>query len=180
MKHMQHTWASHSFQSSKGLRHRSVQALGAMFLILAPFAYSATSQEAQEPENVKVVRQYLEAWNSGKTNDLIKVLDSNVGYFITSNEASRTGPESITEVSQFLKQILPDRKMKLRSQPISSDDGVAIEWEFTATKRNSGETSPSSTNISYFGASFFRVLNGKIVYASDYYNHNTMQKQLQP
>ena len=55
-----------------------------MFLILAPFAYSATSQEAQEPENVKVVRQYLEAWNSGKTNDMKKVLDSNVVYFNTS------------------------------------------------------------------------------------------------
>lgn len=179
MKHMQHTWASHSFQSSKGLRHRSVQALGAMFLILAPFAYSATSQEAQEPENVKVVRQYLDAWNGGRTDAMEKVLDSNVVYFNTSNEASRTGPQAITEVSQFLMKILPDRKMKIRSQPVASGDGVAIEWEFTATKNSNGGTSPSSSTISYFGASFFRVSNGKIVYASDYYNHNTMQKQLQ-
>ncbi|WP_286976141.1 ester cyclase, partial [Pseudomonas sp.] len=82
-------------------------------------------------------------------------------------------------MSQFLMQILPDRKMRIRSQPVASGDAVAIEWEFTATKKSDGETSPSNSNISYFGVSFFRVVNGKIIYASDYYNHNTMQKQLQ-
>ncbi|WP_235646587.1 nuclear transport factor 2 family protein [Stenotrophomonas maltophilia] len=69
-------------------------------------------------------------------------------------------------------------KVESNSQPVASGDGVSIEWEFTATKKSNGETLPSSSNISYFGASF-RVANGKIVYASDYYDRNTMQAQLQ-
>ena len=146
---------------------------------LTSLAYSATSHAADEPESVKLVRQYLDAWNGGRTDAMEKVLAPNVVYFNTSNEASRTGPQAITEVSQFLMQILPDRKMRIRSQPVASGDTVAIEWEFTATKKSDGETSPSNSNISYFGVSFFRVVNGKIIYASDYYNHNTMQKQLQ-
>ncbi|WP_031763802.1 nuclear transport factor 2 family protein [Pseudomonas aeruginosa] len=179
MNNMQHALSFRPLRSSDGLRCRPVQALGAIFLGLASLAYSVTSQAADEPENVKVVRQYLDAWNGGRTDAMEKVLDSNVVYFNTSNEASRTGPQAITEVSQFLMKILPDGKMKIRSQPVASGDGVAIEWEFTATKNSNGGTSPSSSTISYFGASFFRVSNGKIVYASDYYNHNTMQKQLQ-
>lgn len=179
MNNMQHALSFRPLRSSDGLRCRPVQALGAIFLGLASLAYSVTSQAADEPENVKVVRQYLDAWNGGRTDAMEKVLDSNVVYFNTSNEVSRTGPQAITEVSQFLMKILPDRKMKIRSQPVASGDGVAIEWEFTATKNSNGGTSPSSSTISYFGASFFRVSNGKIVYASDYYNHNTMQKQLQ-
>ncbi|WP_238897687.1 nuclear transport factor 2 family protein [Achromobacter xylosoxidans] len=179
MKSMQQTLSSKRLRSLGGTDYRSVRILGAMCLALGSLAYSSASQAADEPENVKIVRQYLDAWNSGRSEAIENVLDSNVVYFNTSNEVPRTGPQAITEVSQFLMKILPDRKMEIRSQPVASGDGVAVEWEFTATKKNNGEASPSSANISYFGASFFRVENGKIVYASDYYNHNTMQTQLQ-
>lgn len=110
MNNMQHALSFRPLRSSDGLRCRPVQALGAIFLGLASLAYSVTSQAADEPENVKVVRQYLDAWNGGRTDAMEKVLDSNVVYFNTSNEASRTGPQAITEVSQFLMKILPDRK----------------------------------------------------------------------
>ena len=66
MNNMQHALSFRPLRSSDGLRCRPVQALGAIFLGLASLAYSVTSQAADEPENVKVVRQYLDAWNGGR------------------------------------------------------------------------------------------------------------------
>lgn len=159
MNNMQHALSFRPLRSSDGLRCRPVQALGAIFLGLVSLAYSVTSQAADEPENVKVVQQYLDAWNGGRTDAMEKVLDSNVVYFNTSNEASRTGPQAITEVSQFLMKILPDRKMKIRSQPVASGDGVAIEWEFTATKNSNGGRRPPvrPSVISARASSVFRT-----------------------
>ena len=56
MNNMQHALSFRPLRSSDGLRCRPVQALGAIFLGLASLAYSVTSQAADEPENVKVVR----------------------------------------------------------------------------------------------------------------------------
>ena len=72
MNNMQHALSFRPLRSSDGLRCRPVQALGAIFLGLASLAYSVTSQAADEPENVKVVRQYLDAWNGGRTDAMEK------------------------------------------------------------------------------------------------------------
>ena len=179
MQYMQQALPSQPRRLLGNPRRYSAQIWGAMLLALGTLAYSPGSQAADASENVKIVRQYLDAWNSGQSEAIEKLLDTRVVYFNTSNEAPRTGPKAITEVSQFLLQILPDRKMTIRSQPVASGDGVAVEWEFTASRKNTAEPSAPDAKINYFGASFFRIANGRIVYASDYYNHNTMQAQLQ-
>lgn len=134
-----------------------------------------------EHDNLQIVQRYLVAWNNADRHAFSEVLDERVEYFNSSTGAPHQGREAVTEVSEMLQQRLPGRKMTLRAPPIVSSDGVAIEWEFTATLPPDAASTPDRRrNVRLEGVSLFRVRNGKIVYASDYYNGLSMREQLAP
>ncbi|QBP12529.1 nuclear transport factor 2 family protein [Cupriavidus metallidurans] len=156
--------------------------LSAALVVLA-LQFSSVPAHARDANagSLEVVERYLAAWNSDSADELSKVVDAQVEYFNTSNAAPHRGIQSILEVSHFLSKLLPNRKLVLRSRPVVEKDTVAIEWEFSAiqvTMNGSGER--SERPIKFQGASIFRVNQGKITYASDYYNSASMREQLEP
>lgn len=152
------------------------KALAPLLLATAALLASGAACAGEGNDSVAVVNKYLATWNSGNAEALSQVLDPRVQYFNTSNGAVLTGPENIALVSQFLKTVLPDRKLSIRSAPVVAGDRVAIEWVLEASAPKDAKDPLSK--ISFQGASIFQVKDGRILYASDYYNSETMKSQL--
>jgi ketosteroid isomerase-like protein len=121
------------------------------------------------------VQRYFDAWNSGDIAALRATLAPSVEYFNTSNETVKAGVDAVTEVPVLLSGMMPDRKLTLLGAPVANGDQVAVQWSFKATH-------PSGVKgqgpVTFRGASFFRIEQGRIVWIGDYYNHATLERQL--
>jgi ketosteroid isomerase-like protein len=155
----------------------SVWPIWAALLSLLLLAFSAVSAKAQTVDNAKVavVQRYFDAWNSGDIAALRATLAPSVEYFNTSNETVKAGVDAVTEVPVLLSGMMPDRKLTLLGAPVANGDQVAVQWSFKATH-------PSGVKgqgpVTFRGASFFRIEQGRIVWIGDYYNHATLERQL--
>lgn len=165
-------------QLPPALFNRLAAMLVATLVALTSLVYAPTSVAAESQNSLTIINSYVDAWNTGDSARLNEVLAPDVNYFNTSNESVRVGPQAISEVSNFLLSILPDRKMTIQSRPVVNGNEVAFEWEFTATKKRRNSNAGSAQRITFKGASFFRVKDGKITYVGDYYNSQTMRQQL--
>ncbi|KER35746.1 nuclear transport factor 2 family protein (plasmid) [Sphingobium limneticum] len=151
--------------------------LWAALLSLLFLAFSAVSAKAQTVNNadVAVVQRYFDAWNSGDIAALKATLAPSVEYFNTSNGAVKAGVDAVTEVPVLLSGMMPDRRLTLLAAPVASGNQVAVQWTFKATHPSGvKEQGP----VTFRGASFFRVEQGRIVWIGDYYNHATLEGQL--
>lgn len=148
-----------------------IRAAAALIVTAAPAA-----AQSSETSNTKIVENYFDAWNRGDMVALADVLQAEVKYFNTTNAEMKTGEQEIISVAEFLKGMIPNRRMTMVSRPIVNGNRIAIEWQFDGTLPRDG----GGADVSFRGSSIFEVDAGEISYVGDYYNSKAMESQLEP
>ena len=133
-----------------------------------------------KPEALAVIEEHLAAYNAHDIDGAGAVLDEDVLYFDATYADAQRGRQAAIDnlISPYVRAI-PDIEWVLRSEPIIAGDGIAYEWTVTGTNTGTFLGIPAKNQkINIKGMSFVRIKNGKITYKADYYDAQTLNKQM--
>ncbi|GAB3051022.1 hypothetical protein GCM10027155_16330 [Acinetobacter apis] len=135
---------------------------------------------AAESASKQLIDSYMAEWNNQNAPKAATYLTPDVQYFDAAVGSPLIGQTQAQEqVIQVFLTALPDFKWEMISAPILNKDGIAFEWRITGTNTGVWGTEPATNKpISFTGVSFIRIHEGKITYQGDYYDAESLNKQL--
>ena len=130
------------------------------------------TQKDEREKNKAIVRRMLEAFNTGDTNVVAELIDTNVkDKSRFANAAPELRNKRVvqrvqTEVMAESKAF-PDKKFK-EELIVAEGDTVVLRWSMTGTHNGTliGKKA-TGKKIKVFGTEFVRIKNGKIVEHAD-------------
>lgn len=132
--------------------------------------------EAALLDAVAIVDRYVAAWNAHDPDAAVAALAPGAIYYNSGAGTEQDAKAAIDTTLRGLLGILPDLKWRVIGQPVESASGVAIEWEVSGAYKPDGQAEAKPLRIR--GASLFRVHDGHISYLADYYDGDSMRRQL--
>jgi steroid delta-isomerase-like uncharacterized protein len=143
---------------------------GTAALALSVCLFSAA--HAQD-DALKVVEDYLAAWNAHDSAAAAALLAEDVTYYDAAYGSPIMGRDTAkTAVIDNFMGAVPDANWMIKGEPVVAGDQVAFEWEFTGTNTGTWADGTVGTGAAFTlaGLSIFRVEGGLIAYEGDYYD----------
>ncbi|NQD37282.1 SnoaL-like domain-containing protein [Permianibacter sp. IMCC34836] len=144
----------------------------------APVAEAA---KAPAVDPVKVIDDYMAAWNSHNADAAASHFADNVTYLDASVGTPQQGRDAARDnVIKVFMTAVPDCHWVRNGAPIVSADGIAFEWTFSGTNTGAWgpDTPATGKSFSFNGVSFIRLQGDKIAYQGDYYDALNFNKQM--
>jgi predicted ester cyclase len=133
-----------------------------------------TTDEARE-KNKAVVRQVLEAFNSGETAVIDKVAHAELKDH-TPVARTRPGREGMKQQIATIHEAFPDARFEEETM-ISEGDMVFLRWRMTGTHKGRmfRGAEPTGREVTHYGHEILRIRDGQIVEHLDYFDRASGQ-----
>ncbi|OLP60597.1 hypothetical protein BJF93_19950 [Xaviernesmea oryzae] len=131
---------------------------------------------AAPPTPSAIVARYVAAWNAHDPDAATAMLAPDSVYFNSSLGQEQEARAAIDGTMRGLFALLPDLHWRMIEQPIESASGIAFEWEVSGAYKADGQAATKPIRLR--GASLFRVRDARISYLADYYDSESMRRQL--
>lgn len=126
----------------------------------------------------RVAREWAAAWNSGDGQRMAALFTEDGVYEDFAFERRYQGREAIASWVSLTLQVIPDTRIEV-TDAFRSGDRVAVEFVFSGTP---GELVPgvpaTGRSFSVPGVSVFELRGGRLAQVSDYYNVDTLYRQI--
>jgi steroid delta-isomerase-like uncharacterized protein len=138
---------------------------------------------AGEAETVKLVEDYMAAWNAHDAAKAAAFFAPDGEFFDAAVGKPQTGPADIqANVIQSYLTAVPDLVWEREKEPIVDKDGAGIAFQWTFMGTNTGPwsdgTEATGNPFRISGVTFMRIKDGKIAYEGDYYDALGFYQQL--
>ncbi len=131
-----------------------------------------------EQENMEVIQELLEGWNTHDLERIVALVDEGAFWESDTLPEPVRGREAIQQGFQMYLTAFPDVHFNTE-QMIASGDYVVGRMLITGTHQ--GELrgiQPTNRKVEFHDCIVWEVRNGKITYIQDYWNTATMLSQM--
>lgn len=131
---------------------------------------------------VTVARTFHEAWAESDPNKGAAVIADDCIFFDVPRNEIQKGPEGYRKDYERWRAAFPDGTVEI-TKIIAEDGWVVIEYTNSGTntgplKTAIGEFPPTNRKIEVKYCSVMEIKNGKVISGRDYYDVNTILRQL--
>ncbi len=133
-------------------------------------------------DNIRIVRELFDAINNHQVDRAAALVDDNADWLDVATGAVYRGPQGFRQLSQSWWEAFPDNSIEITNL-FASDDFACVEYvgRGTFTGPLNWPTlgaAPTGRTLDLPFCDVYRIHNGRIVNARDYYDLMTMLDQL--
>mgnify|MGYP001229675819 CR=1 FL=1 len=117
---------------------------------------------------VEVVNAYLDAYNDFDIDTMVSLMDEDI-YLIHHNRGFVTeGKEATEALYRGTPDLIPDRQLGNRGEPIIDGNRVVVQHVLTGTPKVDLPFGPAGEPFEIYITTVFTLENGKVVKYEDY------------
>jgi steroid delta-isomerase-like uncharacterized protein len=131
-----------------------------------------------EQDNLRIVREYYDAWNKHDPEGYVRLLDEKHVFESDTIPAPMVGREAGRQFMQIYVGAFPDLHLDI-DQMLASGDFVVTRWTATGTQR--GELTgiaPTNRRAVVHGCTVLEIKNGKVAHDRIYWDTGHLLRQL--
>lgn len=155
-------------------------------LVLALFSAGCASTQTVTPrradDTLRLVDDYMAAWNAHDSGKAAGFLDDKVEYFDATTAAPQIGRRNAQKnIIQAFMTAVPDLVWRRETPPpVIGHNSIAFQWTLSGTNTGNWSDGAKATGkkFSIHGVTVMRLTDGKITYQADYYDAYGFYKQL--
>lgn len=134
-------------------------------------------------DNVTVARTFHEAWAMSDPDQGAAVIADDCEFIDVPRGEIQRGPDGYRHDYERWRTAFPDGTVEI-TKIISEGDWVVVEYTNSGTntgplKTSIGEFPPTNRQIKVKYCSIMQIKNGKVISGRDYYDANTILRQLE-